>query len=226
MQLVLINDVLHLGRRGDVVTVASGYGRNYLIPKGLAVAATSTNLKMVEQQRAALARKESKVKEDAEIVAQELQGLHLVVSRKAGETGALFGSVTAKDLADLLEEKGFNLDRRRIDLEHPLKSIGNFPVDAHPHPEVKLEFLVSVVLEEDEPFANILKQGIDESAGIVSGVESLLKKAEEELEAQKEALLPEVLEATDESAAEVEAAAVEAVEVAEGDSAKENKTDD
>ena len=219
MQLVLINDVLHLGRQGDVVTVASGYGRNYLIPKGLAVAATSTNLKMVEQQRAALARKESRVKEDAEIVAQELKQLHLVLSRKAGETGALFGSVTAKDLADLLEEKGFNLDRRRIDLEHPLKSIGNFSVEVHPHPEVKLELLVSVVLEEDEPFANILKQGTDESAGIVSGVESLLKDAEEELEAQKEALPAEVLEGTDGSAAEVEAAAVEG-------STEQDKTDD
>ena len=150
MQLVLIDDVLHLGRRGDVVAVASGYGRNYLIPKGLAVPATSANLKMVQQQRAALARKETRVKEDAEILAQELHQLHLVLSRKASETGALFGSVTAKDLADLFQEKGFNLDRQKIDLEHPLKSIGNFPVEAHPHPEVKLEFLVSVVLEEEE----------------------------------------------------------------------------
>ena len=209
MQLVLINDVLHLGRRGDVVTVASGYGRNYLIPKGFAIAANPENLKMVEQQRAALARKESRVKADAEIVAQELKQLHLVLSRKAGETGALFGSVTAKDLADLLEEKGFNLDRRKIDLEHPLKSIGNFQVETHPHPEVKLELLVSVVQEDDEPFANILKQGTDESAGIVSGVESLLEEAAAELEAQKEALPAEVLEGTDESAAEVEAATEE-----------------
>ena len=209
MQLVLINDVLHLGRRGDVVTVASGYGRNYLIPKGFAIAANPENLKMVEQQRAALARKESSVKADAEIVAQELKQLHLVLSRKAGETGALFGSVTAKHLADLLEEKGFNLDRRKIDLEHPLKSIGNFQVETHPHPEVKLELLVSVVQEDDEPFANILKQGTDESAGIVSGVESLLEEAAAELEAQKEALPAEVLEGTDESAAEVEAATEE-----------------
>ena len=209
MQLVLINDVLHLGRRGDVVTVASGYGRNYLIPKGFAIAANPENLQMVEQQRAALARKESRVKADAEIVAQELKQLHLVLSRKAGETGALFGSVTAKDLADLLEEKGCNLDRRKIDLEHPLKSIGNFQVETHPHPEVKLELLVSVVQEDDEPFANILKQGTDESAGIVSGVESLLEEAAAELEAQKEALPAEVLEGTDESAAEVEAATEE-----------------
>ena len=79
MQLVLIDDVLHVGRRGDVVTVASGYGRNYLIPKGLAVAATSANLKMVQQQRAVLARKEATVKEDAEILAQELNQLHLVL---------------------------------------------------------------------------------------------------------------------------------------------------
>ena len=218
MQLVLVDDVLHLGRRGDVVTVASGYGRNYLIPKGLAVAATSANLKMVQQQRAVLARKESRVKEDAEILAQELNQLHLVLSRKAGETGALFGSVTAKDLADLFAENGFSLDRRKIDLEHPLKSIGNFPVEVHPHPEVKLEFLVSVVLEEQEPVARILKQGTDESAGIVSGVESLLREAAEELEAQKEALPAEILE-TVEPAAEVPEDVVEeeVVEAAEED---------
>ena len=222
MQLVLIDDVLHLGRRGDVVTVASGYGRNYLIPKSLAVAATSANLKMVQQQRAVLARKEVRVKEDAEILAQELNQLHLVLSRKAGETGALFGSVTAKDLADLFVENGFNLDRRKIDLEHPLKSIGNFPVEVHPHPEVKLEFLVSVVLEEEEPVTRILKQGTDESVGIVSGVESLLREAAEELEAQKEAPPAEILE-TEEPAAEVPEDVVEE-EVVE--SAEEDKSDD
>ena len=222
MQLVLIDDVLHVGRRGDVVTVASGYGRNYLIPKGLAVAATSANLKMVQQQRAVLARKEARVKEDAEILAQELNQLHLVLSRKAGETGALFGSVTAKDLADLFAENGFNLDRRKIDLEHPLKSIGNFPVEVHPHPEVKLEFLVSVVLEEEEPVARILKQGTDESVGIVSGVESLLTEAAEELEAQKQALPAEILE-TEEPAAEV---AEDVVEKEVVEAAAEDKSDD
>ena len=222
MQLVLIDDVLHVGRRGDVVTVATGYGRNYLIPKGLAVAATSANLKMVQQQRATLARKEAGVKEDAEILAQELNQLHLVLSRKAGETGALFGSVTAKDLADLLAENGFNLDRRKIDLEHPLKSIGNFPVEVHPHPEVKLEFLVSVVLEKEEPVARILKQGTDESAGIVSGVESLLREAAEELEAQQEALPAEIL-GTEEPAAEV---AEDVVEEEVVEAAEEDKSDD
>ncbi len=222
MQLVLIDDVLHLGRRGDVVTVASGYGRNYLIPKGFAVAATSANLKMVQQQRAVLARKEARFKEDAEILAQELNQLHLVLSRKAGETGALFGSVTAKDLADLFAKNGFNLDRRKIDLEHPLKSIGNFPVEVHPHPEVKLEFLVSVVLEEEEPVARILKQGTDESAGIVSGVESLLREAAEELEAQQEALPADIL-GTEEPAAEVPEDVVEQKVV---EAAEEDKSDD
>ncbi len=215
MQLVLIDDVLHLGRRGDVVSVAAGYGRNYLIPQGLAVAATSANLKMVEQQRAALARKETRVKGGAEILARELDKLHLVLSRKAGETGALFGSVTAKDLADLLAEKGFNVDRQKIDLEHPLKTIGNFPVEAHPHPDVKLEFLVSVVLEEEEPFTRILNQETDESAEIVSGVENLLSQASKELEAQKEALPDEALEGRQESPSEGERAVDEVGEAAQ-----------
>lgn len=194
MQLVLIDDVLHLGRRGDIVTVASGYGRNYLIPKGLAVPATSANRKIVEQQRAVLARKEARVKEDAEILAKEMNRLHLVLSRKAGETGALFGSVTAKDLADLLEQKGFNLERRRIDLEQPLKSIGNFPVSAHPHPEVSIELLVSIVVEGEEPLTQVLQRESEESAAVVGSVENLLREAEEELEAQRQALPPEVSE--------------------------------
>lgn len=196
MQLVLIDDVIHLGRRGDIVTVASGHGRNYLIPKGLAVPATSANVKIVEQQRTQLARKESEAKEDAEVLAKEMNQLHLVLSRKAGETGSLFGSVTAKDLADLLEQKGFTLDRRRIELEYPLKSIGNFPVSVHPHPEVSIELLVSVVFEEDAPFTDLLKCETNESARIISKVESLLRKAEEELEAQKQALPTEITEQT------------------------------
>ena len=194
MQLVLINDVLHLGRRGDVVNVASGYGRNYLIPKGLAVTATSANLKMVEQQRAALARKEARAKEDAEVLAEQLSRLHLVISRKAGDTGALFGSVTAKDLADLLAEKGFHVDRRRIELEHPLKAIGNFPIQVHPHPEVPVELLVTVALEKEEAVAQILQQGSEASAEVIRNVESVLKQAEAELEAQKKALPADVTE--------------------------------
>lgn len=198
MQLILTDDVHELGKRGQVVEVAAGYGRNYLIPKGLAVAATPGNLKMVEQQRLALAKKEAKFKEEADLLAKELNGLHLALSRKAGDTGALFGSVTAKDLTDLLEDKGFHVDRRKVTLEHPIKSIGNFTVEAHPHSEVEAHLLVSVLIEEDEPVAKVLKKGDAESDKIAALVEAEVKKIEqqaarEEAEAQAKlaALEPE-----------------------------------
>jgi len=196
MQLILVDDVIHLGRRGKTVTVASGYGRNYLIPKGLAIPATSANIKIVEQQKISLARKESKIKENAEILSQEITRLHLVFSRKAGETGALFGSVTAKDLTDLLEQKGFTLDRRKIELEQPLKTIGNFPIPTYLHPEIRVELLVSVMLEESSPFAKVLERDSEESPKIIDNIENQILEAKKVLEAQKEALASEAEEAS------------------------------
>ena len=112
MELILIDDVFSLGKRGEVVNVADGYGRNYLLPKKLAIPATPGNQKMIEQQRLAMAKKEAHFKEEAELLSQELNQLHLVVSRKTGDTGTLFGSVTSKDIAQLLVGEGIHLDRR------------------------------------------------------------------------------------------------------------------
>ncbi len=161
MRLILTDDVFNLGNRGQVVDVAAGYGRNYLLPKGLALPATVGNLKMVEQQKVALAKKEAVLKEEAEILAKELVKLHVVLSRKAGDTGTLFGSVTVKDLADLLEKNGIHIDRRKIALEHPIKSLGNFQVAVHPHAGVDAEILVSVTMEEEEPVARLLERGVE-----------------------------------------------------------------
>ncbi len=166
MEVVLIDDVFDLGRRGEVVKVAPGYGRNYLIPKRLAVPATPGNLKMVEQLRIVAAKEEATYREDAEVLARELGLLHVLISRKAGDTGVLFGSVTSKDLADLLEAGGINLDRRRIILQHPIKNIGNYTVEIRPHNEVEAQLLVSVLPEGDEPVARTIPRGI-ESDGFV-----------------------------------------------------------
>ncbi len=180
MQLILIDDVFHLGKRGQVVNVAAGYGRNYLIPKGLAVVATPGNLKMVEQQKLSLAKKEAKLKEESELLARELNQLHLAISRKAGDTGALFGSVTSKDLADLLEAKGIHIDRRKITLEHPIKAIGTFQVEAHPHSEVEAHLTVSVMVEDEEPVAKVLKKKSAESDQILAEVEAEVAKIREQ----------------------------------------------
>ncbi len=174
MRLILTDDVFNLGNRGQVVNVAAGYGRNYLIPKGLALPATTGNLKMVEQQRVALAKKEAKLTEVAEILAGEVAKLHVVLSRKAGDTGVLFGSVTSKDLSDLLERNGIHIDRKKIALEHPVKSLGNFQIDVHPHAGVDTQLLVSVIPEEEEPVTRVIEKGA-ESDRIVAETDAKVK---------------------------------------------------
>jgi large subunit ribosomal protein L9 len=175
MEVILIDDVFELGRRGDVVKVASGYGRNFLIPKKLAVPATPGNLKMVEQQRVALAKREAKDRGEAEILAAELGQIHIVVSRKAGDTGVLFGSVTSKDLTDVLAANGITLDRRKILLHQPIKSIGNYTVEVRPHSDVDASLLLSVFPEAGEQISKTLARG-EESDKLV---EELKAKVEE-----------------------------------------------
>lgn len=167
MEVILIDDVYELGRRGDIVKVAPGYGRNYLIPRHLAVPATAGNLRMVQDQRVALAKKEAKDRAAAEILASALNQVHILISRKCGETGVLFGSVTAKDLSDALEASGTNLDRRKILLHQPIKSIGTFTVEVRPHNDVPAEILVSVSPETDKEVVRTLKRG-EESDKIVA----------------------------------------------------------
>jgi large subunit ribosomal protein L9 len=178
MEVILIDDVFELGRRGDVVKVADGYGRNYLIPKQLAVPANPGNLKMVEEQRLALAKKEVKNVEAAELLAQELGQIHILISRKSGETGVLFGSVTSKDVASVLEAGGINLDRRRLLLKQPIKNVGNYTIESRPHNDVEAKVLVSVLPEGDEAVAKIIPRG-EESDKILEELEEKISEQEE-----------------------------------------------
>lgn len=173
MELILVGDVEHLGRRGDVVRVANGYGRNYLLPKGLALLSTPANLKLVEAQRLAQARREARHKADAELLAEELTHRHAVLSRRAGESGVLFGSVTSRDVSDLLSANGFEVDRRKIRLENPIKNIGNYRLDIRCHAEVTAQLLVSIVPEEDAPLQRLKRQD-DESNRLVAELEFLV----------------------------------------------------
>lgn len=177
MEVILIDDVFELGRRGDVVKVAAGYGRNFLIPKKLAVPATPGNLKTVAQQRVALAKREAKDRGEAEILAAELGQIHIVVSRKAGDTGVLFGSVTSKDLADILAANGVNLDRRKILLHQPIKSIGNYTVEIRPHSDVDASLLVSVFPEADEEVARTMSRG-EESDKVAAELKAKVEEIE------------------------------------------------
>ena len=148
MEIILREDNEKLGSRGQVVKVASGYARNYLLPQRLAVAATEANKKIVEQERQAHLRKETKLKSEAEDLGKILGGVTVTIAQKAGENDQLFGSVTAKDIADALEKQNYTIDRRKIQLDEPIKQIGSHTVTVRLHREVPVEITVQVVKEE------------------------------------------------------------------------------
>lgn len=149
MEVILREDVEKLGNRGQVVKVAPGYARNFLLPKRLAVAATEANKKIVEQEREAYLRREAKVAGEAADLAKMLAGITLTITQKAGENDQLFGSVTAKDIADALEKQGYTIERRKIVLEEPIKSLGEYKVPVRLHREVTAEIGVNVVKESE-----------------------------------------------------------------------------
>jgi len=150
MEVILKEDVLKLGHRGDVVKVADGYGRNYLLPEKLAIEATAANKAVIEQMKASAVRKSAKEKVDAETLSQQLDQVELVFERKVGEHDHLFGSVTSSDIAHALETKGFTVDRRKIALDDPLKSIGEYHVPVKLHREVTSHVKVTVKGEQPE----------------------------------------------------------------------------
>ena len=147
MEIILREDVEKLGNRGQVVKVAAGYARNFLLPKRLAVPATEANKKIVEQERAAYLRREAKVKTEAEDLAKLMSGVQLNITRKAGEEGHLFGSVTAQDIADGLAAQNYTIDRRKIHLGEPIKNIGEHKVPVRLHKDVTIEVAVNVAAE-------------------------------------------------------------------------------
>jgi large subunit ribosomal protein L9 len=148
MEVILREDIERLGSRGDVVKVAPGYARNFLLPKKMAVAATESNKKIVEQERQAHLRKETKLKTEAEDLSKLMTGAAVTIAQKAGENDQLFGSVTAKDVAEALEKKNFTIDRRKILLEEPIKQLGEHKVSVRLHKDVTTEITVNVVREE------------------------------------------------------------------------------
>jgi len=150
MEVILKEDVPKLGNRGEVVKVAEGYGRNFLLPRKLAIEATIANKKVIEQMKAAAVRRSAKEKSEAEELAKQFDGLEVSFTRKAGENDQLFGSVTAGDIAEALEKKSFHIDRRKIQLHEPLKTIGDFTVPVKLHKDVTTHLKVVVGKEAAE----------------------------------------------------------------------------
>jgi large subunit ribosomal protein L9 len=150
MEVILKEDVPKLGHRGDVVKVAEGYGRNYLLPRKLAIEATQGNKAVIEQMKQSAIRRSAVEKADSEALAKQLDSVTLTFHRKAGEKDHLFGSVTSSDIAEGLEQQGFNIDRRKIQLHEPLKSIGEFDVPIRLHRDVTSRVKVVVAKEGGE----------------------------------------------------------------------------
>jgi len=147
MEVILKEDVPKLGSRGDVVKVAEGYGRNFLLPRKLAIEATSTNKAVIDQMKAASVRRSAKEKHEAEALAKQFEGLSVSFQRRSGENDQLFGSVTSSDIADALEKKSFHIDRRKIQLHEPLKTVGEFDVPVKLHKDVTAH--IKVLIEKE-----------------------------------------------------------------------------
>ena len=150
MDVILKEDVAKLGHRGEIVTVAEGYGRNYLIPRKLAIEATDANRAVIAQMKASAERRSAQEKAGATALAGQLEGARLSFTRKAGEQDHLFGSVTSADIAEALESQGFSVDRRKIQIEEPIKALGEFAVKVKLHRDVAANIKVVV---EKEPAA-------------------------------------------------------------------------
>ncbi len=148
MEIILREDVEKLGARGEVVKVAAGYARNFLLPKKLAVAATDSNRKIVEQERQAHLRKEAKLVGEAQELAKLMGAVTVTIARKAGENDQLFGSVTAADISDALTAQNYSVERRKIHLDEPIRTLGEHKVTVRLHREVTTEVTVNVTREE------------------------------------------------------------------------------
>jgi large subunit ribosomal protein L9 len=150
MEVILREHVDNLGRRGEIVKVADGYARNYLLPRKLALLATEGNKQQIERERAKFDAREADERKSAEALAARLESVEIEVRRKVGETDALYGSVTSADVAEALAAKGFDIDRRKLHLPEPIKKIGEFDVPLRLHREVTVPVKVKVVAEGEK----------------------------------------------------------------------------
>jgi large subunit ribosomal protein L9 len=147
MEVILKQDVHGLGYKNDTIKVKAGYGRNYLIPQGIAMIANDSNKRMTNENIRQVAHKAAKLKQDAEAMAQKIGDLTIEIGTKAGESGKIFGAVTASQIADMLKSKGFDVDRKKVIFKEQPKQLGNYTVTLDLHKEVKHEVKVSVVAE-------------------------------------------------------------------------------
>lgn len=168
-QILLREDIDNLGGRGEIVSVKSGFARNYLLPRGFAMPATKGNIKQVEQERSQLLKKSAEERSTAEAQLEQMKELSFDFERMAGESGTLFGSVTSIDIASAFEEKGYEVDRRKIILKTPIKELGEYTIPIKLHRDVTLELPITISLEGE---AKKEKLSAEETKAIVEGSET------------------------------------------------------
>ncbi len=148
MKVILFENVEKLGKQGDIVTVKDGYARNYLIPQNLAKTATDKTVTLLEEHKKKLRKKDVKLAEEARSVAEQVEKVQVVLSKKVGPEGKLYGSVTPSEVAEQLNEKGFNIDKKAVKIDEPIKTTGEFTVKVRLHKEVDAD--IKVVVQPDE----------------------------------------------------------------------------
>ncbi len=223
MEVILLERIEKLGQMGDVVTVKPGFARNYLLPEKKAVTATSENKEHFESQRAQLEATNLELKSEAEKVGKKLDGQKVIMVRQAGDAGQLYGSVSARDIADGVTEAGFSVDRHQIKLENPIKAIGLHPVQVALHPEVSVSIVVNVARSDEE--AEIQNRT---GEAIVSGDEDsdAVEELVEELDAEEANMPDEDEAAKQEAASEAVAESDESSDETSGDTSDEESSEE
>ncbi len=150
MKVLFIENVENVGKRGEIKEVKNGFARNYLLPKNFALIATNSNIKSWEKRLNTLKLHDAKIFEDAQVIATSLNGTTITILVKAGEEGKLFGSVSSQNIADSLDEKGFKISRKDIQLEEPIKQLGEYSIAIKVHPEVNAKIVLHVVREDED----------------------------------------------------------------------------
>jgi len=147
MKVILKEDVKHVGKMGQIVDVADGYARNYLIPKGLVTEASTKNIKFLEHEKRIIQEKSKKIRNSARDLASRISSLTISIKAKAGEEGKLFGSITTMDVAEALQKEGVEIDKKKISLEEPIKRLGSYTVNIKIHPDVSAPLNIQIVEE-------------------------------------------------------------------------------
>src|SRR4030043_370058 len=147
MKVVLKDDIKNVGKMGQIVDVADGYARNYLVPRGLAVEANIKNLKALEHEKKIIQEKAKRIKNTSQTLSDKISTMTLVIKAKAGDEGKLFGAVTSMDIAELLKNEGIEMDKKKISLDEPIKRLGSYSVNINIHPEISTHLNIQVVEE-------------------------------------------------------------------------------